>query len=107
MCQRSSFRGSCSKILINGCGIAKHFEAYIIDYRNCGLETVYRTEWKAASPYERKDWPTHGYLSIVFDYDNNRVLIYIESIDPKYTKEVGWATQVDRWILYEAKLLES
>ena len=98
------FIGLARRYVVNGCGIAKHFEAYIIDYKNMDLENVFRVRWKPLSEYEMPTHPTHGYSSIVYDPLKNRFLIYLETLDPKYTKEVGWRTQVDRWILYEVPL---
>ncbi|RJS80153.1 hypothetical protein CW711_00820 [Candidatus Bathyarchaeota archaeon] len=98
------FMGLARRYLINGCGLAKNFEAYIIDYRNLNLEPLYKGAWKPLSPYEREDYPSHGYMNVIEDPFKNRVLLYLESIDPKYTREVGWRTQVDRLILYETKL---
>ena len=96
--------GLVRRYLVNGCGLAKHFEAYVIDYRSLNLETIARLEWTPRSPYERVDYPTHGYSSLTYDRERDRVLIYVESLDPKYTREPGWRIQVDRWILYEVYL---
>jgi len=92
--------GLARRYVVNGCGLARHLEAYVIDYRNLNLETIAKLEWTPRSPYERKDYPTHGYSSITYDFDNQRLLIYVEALDPVFTKEPGWRTQVDRWILY-------
>ena len=54
------------------------------------LEAIFKGEWKPISPYKRKDNPTRGYANIVFDPFRDRVLMYVEAIDPKHTKEVGW-----------------
>jgi len=80
------------------------FEAYVINYRELNLEPIYRGEWRPLSPYEREDYPSHGYMNVVKDPFKNRVLVYSESIDPQYTKELGWRSQVDRLIMYETKL---
>jgi len=100
------FIGLARKYRVKGCGLARHFEAYTIDYRNLNLETVFSTEWIPLSPYERKDYPTHGYMNVVYDWLKNRILLYLEALDPHYTKEIGWNTQVDRLILYETPLPE-
>jgi len=100
------FIGLARRYLINGCGLARHFEAYIIDYRNMNLELLYRAYWKPLSPYEREDYPSHGYMNIIEDPYRNRILLYLESIDPKYTGEIGWRSQVDRLILYETRMPE-
>ena len=98
------FMGLARRYVVNGCGIAKHFEAYIINYRDMILETIYRGEWTALSQFEMEGYPTHGYANIIQDPFKDRILIYTEAIDPEYTKEVGWRTQVDRLILYETKM---
>ncbi|MCW4021505.1 MAG: hypothetical protein NWF14_09820, partial [Candidatus Bathyarchaeota archaeon] len=98
------FMGLCRRYLIRKASLAKDFEAYIINYRDMNLEPLFKDEWKPLSPYEREDYPTHGYMNIIHDPFKNRLLMYVESIDPHYTKEIGWRTQVDRLILYETKL---
>ncbi len=98
------FMGLARRHIVSGCGIAKSFEAYVIDLRQVEMMEVFRTEWRPLSPYEHKEWPTHGYCSIIHDLKRNRILMYIEAIDPEYTKEVGWRTQVDRLIAYEVPL---
>jgi hypothetical protein len=98
--------GFARKYAIAGCGLAKDFEAYVIDYRNMNLEKIFSREWIPLSPYERKDYPSHGYMSIVKDPTRDRLLLYIEAIDPEYTREVGWRTQVDRLIVYETRIGE-
>ena len=67
------------------------------------LESIFRGEWLSLSKYEMEGYPTHGYANIILDPFKERVLTYIEAIDPKHTKEVGWRTQVDRLLLYETK----
>jgi len=54
----------------------------------------------------REDYPSHVYMNIIEDPYRNRVLLYLESIDPRYTEEIGWRSQVDRLILYETKMPE-
>ena len=98
------FVGLARRHVVNGCGLAKDFEAYVIDYRGMNLESIAKLEWIPKSPYERSDYPTHGYCSLTADPEESRALIYVEAVDPAHTKEVGWATQVDRWILYEVPL---
>ena len=96
------YMGLVRRRVVNGCGIADTFETYLIT--RDGLTTLFKGKWSPRSPYEHKECPTHGYIDIVYDPLRNRVLMYVEAIDPKYTKEVGWKTQVDRWILYEVPL---
>lgn len=98
------FMGLARRHLIRKASLARDFEAYFIDYRGMNLESVFRGEWKPLSPYERKDYPSHGYMNIIRDPFRSRLLIYLESIDPQYTQEIGWRTQVDRLILYEVRL---
>ena len=100
------FMGFARKYAIAGCGLARDFEACIIDYRNMNLEKILSREWVPLSPFERKDYPSHGYMSIVKDPTRDRLLLYIEAIDPEYTREVGWRTQVDRLIAYETRIGE-
>lgn len=98
------FIGLARRYVIEGCGIARDFEAYVIDYRNMNLEPIFKKEWRPLSPYERPDYPTHGYMNLLYDPFKDRILLYVEAIDPKYTEKIGWRTQVDRLIMYEAKL---
>ncbi len=98
------FLGLARRYVVNGCGIAKSFEAYALDLRRPEMTTIFRGEWKPLSPYEHSECPTHGYCSIIYDPFRDRVLMYVEAIDPQFTKEVGWRTQVDRLILYEVPL---
>ncbi|RLE99204.1 MAG: hypothetical protein DRJ57_02655 [Thermoprotei archaeon] len=94
--------GLARRYVVNGCGLARDFEAYVLDYRSLNLETIAKLEWKPRSPYERSEYPTHGYCSVTFDPEGERALIYVESLDP--SSEPGWRSQVDRWILYEVKI---
>ncbi|RLF02841.1 MAG: hypothetical protein DRK00_09510 [Thermoprotei archaeon] len=96
------FVGLARRHVVSGCGLARNFEAYVLDYRCLNFETIARLEWKPMSPYERSDYPTHGYCSIAFDAEEGRALIYVESLDP--ISEPGWKSQVDRWILYEVEM---
>jgi len=98
------FVGVASRTVINGAAVAKHFESYIIDYRSLNLETVFIGEWKPMSPFERRDYPIHSYVDIVYDPFEERYLIYVESIDPTYSKDLGVNLEVDRVILYEVSL---
>jgi len=98
------FIGAASRAVVNGAAVAKTFEAYIIDYRNINLETIFVGEWTPKSPYERKDYPIHSYVDIVYDPFKDRYLIYVESIDPTYSKDLGVNLEVDRVILYEVPL---
>jgi len=70
-------------------GVAKYFEAHVVDCRAFNLEPVYSGERKPLSPYERVNYPPHGYTSIIHNPFRDRLLIYLESFDPKYTEELG------------------
>lgn len=94
--------GLARRHVVNGCGLAKDFEAYVLDYRGLKLEAIARLEWRPKSPYERCDFPTHGYCCVTLDPEEERILIYVEALDP--SSEPGWRSQVDRWILYEVEV---
>jgi len=98
------FIGLARRHVINGCGLAKDYESYYLDMENLNLKTIFKTTWKPLSPYEREDYPTHGYFTMTYDPHKNRYLILVEGLDPKHTKQVGWRTQVDRLLLYEVPL---
>jgi len=88
---------------IEGAHVTRKFVSYLIDQRNMKLIPIFENIWTPLSPYERKDWPVHGYMDVVYDPFKNRVLMYIEAIDPNYGK-VGLDLEVDRLLLYEAPL---
>jgi len=70
-------------------GVAKDFEAHVIDCRAFDLEPVYSGERKPLSPYRRVNYPPHGYTSIIHNPFRDKLLIYVELIDSKYIKEAG------------------
>jgi len=86
--------------------VTKYFGAYIIDIRNNNLEEVFITEWRSGSIYEHPEFPIHTYCNVVKDPFTNEWRILIEAIDPRYTKEIGVNTEVDRLIQYKAKVPE-
>ncbi|MEM3040917.1 MAG: hypothetical protein QXG97_02670 [Nitrososphaerota archaeon] len=88
---------------IHGAHVTRKFASYVIDQRDMELIPVFESIWTPLSPYERKDWPAHGYMDLAYDPFKNRVLMYIEAIDPNYG-EVGLNLEVDRLLVYETRL---
>ncbi len=86
--------------------ITKYFGAYIIDIKNVNLEEIFIVEWKPGSIYEHPEFPIHTYCNVVKDPFTNEWRILIESIDPRYTKEIGVNTEVDRVLQYKTKTHE-
>ncbi len=80
------------------------FAAYIVDYRNLNLETIFRSRWQPQSEYEHTEYPLLGYASLVYDPLRNRMLMYIEAIDRTLTKNPGINETVERLLLYETAL---
>lgn len=97
------FVGTRTTEVINGAALTKEFAAYIIDFRNVDLKEIFRVEWKPGSRYEHDVYPIHTYTTITLDKSRQEWLIYIEAIDPTYTKELGLNTEVDRVLLYTSK----
>ena len=100
------FIGTISTFVRNGALVTKYFGAYIIDIKNNNLEEVFITEWRSGSIYEHPEFPIHTYCNVVKDPFTNEWRILIEAIDPRYTKEIGVNTEVDRLIQYKAKIPE-
>ncbi len=88
----------------HGAGPAPSFVAYNLDYRNMNLESIFRSSWEALSEYEYKEHPLLGYASLVYDPLKNRILIYVEAIDGKLTKQIGLNETVEKLIMYESRL---
>ncbi|MFP3195274.1 MAG: hypothetical protein RXQ74_00200 [Caldivirga sp.] len=86
--------------------ITKYFGAYVIDLKGVNLEEVFMAEWKPGSMYEHPEYPIHTYCNVVKDPFTNEWRILIEAIDPRYTKEIGVNTEVDRVLQYKAKVTE-
>lgn len=82
--------------------VARKFVAYAINRNNMTLLPVFQDTWTPLSPYERRDWPIHGYMDVVHDPFRDRILLYIEAVDPNH--EVGLDLEVDRVLLYEVPL---
>lgn len=85
--------------------VTRYFGAYIIDLKSNNLEEVFVAEWKKGSIYEREDFPIHTYCNVVPGKEQGEWLIYVEAIDPTYTKEIGVNTEVDRVLLYKSKVI--
>ena len=106
------FAGTLGPILLGfetlyvtrGGGYTDTFVAYLLNYREKRLETLFKGRWEPQSPYERKDYPVHGYCDIVYDPFKERFLIFIEAVDP--SSELGLNYEIDRVLLYETRLEE-
>lgn len=98
------FVGSVTLYQVGGAHVTRHVGAYVIDFDRVDLRELYFAEWKASSPYERQDYPIHTYVDVLPDYENDRWLLYVEAIDPTYTKEVGVDTEVDRVLAYQSPM---
>lgn len=85
----------------HGGGPPRTFIAYQLDYRNTNLETIFRSPWEARSDYEHPHHPVLGYASLVFDPFKERMLIYVEAIDPHFTEKMGINETVERVLVYE------
>jgi hypothetical protein len=80
------------------------FVSYLIDIRAMNLETIFRAPWTPLSQYEHKEHPCLAYSSLVYDPLKNRILMYIEALDPKLTRAIGLNETVERQLVYEAPL---
>ncbi|MFX0097977.1 MAG: hypothetical protein ACFFCS_00230 [Candidatus Hodarchaeota archaeon] len=78
------------------------FCAYTVDYRNLNLETIFRARWEPTSKYEHPVHPLLGYSSSLLDPKENRVLMYLEVIDPM-TKKMGLNNTVERVLVFESR----
>jgi hypothetical protein len=88
----------------HGGGSKPQFCAYILDYRNLNLETVFRAPWVPRSDFEMPDHPLLGYSSSIYDPQGARVLMYVEAIDGKLSRAIGLNETVERLLVYEASL---
>jgi len=86
--------------------VTKYFGAYTVDLKSVNLEEVFMAEWRPGSMYEHLEYPIYTYCNVVKDPFTSEWRILIEAIDPRYTKEVGVNTEVDRVLQYKAKVLE-
>ena len=82
----------------------RNFVALKLDSDNMNLKTIFRTTWEPLSSYEYKEQPLLGYGSIVYDPLKNRILTYVEALDPEYTRKLGLNDTVERLLIYETKL---
>lgn len=87
-------------------GGVRNFVAYILDARGGNLECVYRERWRARSEYEDREHPVLGYMSLVGDLERNRILIYVEAIDPTLSRGIGLNETVERLLVYEVDLTQ-
>lgn len=95
------FVGFETRMVVEGAGVTDRFSSYLIDLRERNLVKLFSGRWEPQSPYERKDYPVHGYCDVVPDPLQDRVLIYVEAIDPR---DIGLDKEVDRLLLYEVGL---
>lgn len=95
------FMGLKDTAVVHGASVSNTFVAYTIDYRNMNLETLFQAKWVPQSPYERQDYPIHSYMDMLADPYQNRILMYIEAIDPS---DIGLNKEIDRVLLYEVPL---
>jgi len=95
------FIGLENKVRVKGAAVTDIFVAYTLDHRNLNLERLFAARWEPLSPYERKDYPIHSYMDMVYDPFKDRILIYVEAIDPQ---DIGLNQEVDRVLLYEVPL---
>ena len=88
----------------HGGGSVPHFVAFLLDRRNRNLETIFRAPWTPGSDYEHNEHPLLGYASLVYDPSGNRILAYLEAIDPEKTRAIGLNETVERVVVYEMRL---
>lgn len=88
----------------HGGGPRRNFLACALDLRGRNLETIYRTPWVPGSEYEHPEHPVLGYSSLVFDPPRNRILTYVEAIDPELSQHMGLNGTVERLLVYQTPL---
>jgi len=104
-CLGPTFVGTKTTTVVNGASLTNHFVAFRLDYRNMNLETVFSTSWIPGSRFEHDEYPIHTYAQVLPDtIKKNRWLIWIEAVDPYYSKGVGLNLEVDRVLLYTSKI---
>jgi len=87
----------------HGSGLV-NFAAYELDEENLNLKKIFTHEWIPLSPYEFKGHPLLGFSTMVEDPKKNRLLMYIEAMDPHYTEKMGLNETVERVLVYEIPL---
>lgn len=97
------FAGFDSREVQNGAALANTFGAYVLDWRRCNLETIFRSRWNATTEYEKEPFPVHSYVDIIRDPLKPRCLMYVEAIDPKYSQDFGVNLEVDRLLVFEVQ----
>jgi hypothetical protein len=95
------FVGFESRVVVEGAAVTDTFSSYLIDLRGLNLVRLFSGRWEPRSPYERPDYPVHSYCDVVPDPLRDRILIYVEAIDPS---GIGLNKEMDRLILYEVPL---
>jgi len=95
------FVGFESRVVVEGAAVTDTFSSYLIDLRGLNLVRFFSGRWEPHSPYERPDYPVHSYCDVVPDPLRDRILIYVEAIDPS---GIGLNKEIDRLILYEVPL---
>lgn len=90
--------------VVKGAALSRMFASYLLDIRNLNLFTLHKGLWRPMSKYEREDWPVHTYINLLHDPDHDRILMYVEALDPEHSKEPGLNLEVDRLLLYEVSL---
>ncbi|MCD6368643.1 MAG: hypothetical protein J7L38_02460 [Thermoproteales archaeon] len=96
-----TFVGFDNRVVIRNAAVTDTFSAYILDLKNLNLVQLFTGKWVPQSPFERKDYPAHSYVDIVYDPFKNRLLLYVEAIDPS---DIGLNNEIDRVLLYEVPL---
>ncbi|MCD6357404.1 MAG: hypothetical protein J7L75_02375 [Thermoproteales archaeon] len=95
------FVGFENRVVIEGAAVTDTFSSYLIDLHRMSLVKLFSGRWEPKSPYEHERYPVHSYCDVVPDPLQDRVLIYVEAIDPR---DVGLDKEVDRLLLYEVSL---
>ncbi|MFB6146441.1 MAG: hypothetical protein ABEJ08_01995 [Halobacteriaceae archaeon] len=98
------FVGMDNRSIVNSTTCGDLFAAYGVDLRNVDLEPIYQDRWTPQSPYEREDYPIHSYMNVVPDPLEDRLLVYVQGIDPEHSEAVGLDEEVSRLLLYEVPL---
>lgn len=95
------FFGTETVNVINGVALTKKFVGYHLDYKNVNLEPLFSSTWTPGSCFEHKEFPIHTYCQVIFDtLKEDRWLIWIEAVDPTYSRDLCLNSIVDRVLLY-------